>query len=306
MNRILMVLVGFLLLAATPQETFKKDFIDDVQSAYNEYIIVSDYTSETYSIQIVKGIVNDEATYGIAFFSTKANDYYLRFEVNNIEYKISPNSRGDLAVTGIKWRSYDSIKINIYNSEGTLQYPTHLTVLDKFDASSFEGTAGLNKGTSLTTLKSASDSFDVDTYIIVALIVIGFCSIIIMVIAKTKKGIFSTTKRKEGVFDFKAFINEEALKQDNDDWIEVKPEAKTKVAPGEHREVYKKDARYDDDEIESIDVSSYIRDAGFVTDYSLASDDEKNMIMLELMHLRDEKKISNDVYLEEIYKLWKK
>jgi len=28
--------------------------------------------------------------------------------------------------------------------------------------------------------------------------------------------------------------------------------------------------------------------------------------MLELMHLKNEGKISNDVYLEEIYKLWKK
>ncbi len=120
---------------------------------------------------------------------------------------------------------------------------------------------------------------------------------------------FSKEVRKESVFDFKEFINQQTTTpQNNDDWIEVVPEVEEVQNDSQEspKEVYEKAPRYVDDEISSIDVKKHLQDAGFVVDYSLVGDEEKNLIMLELMHLKNEGKISNDVYLEEIYKLWKK
>ena len=44
---------------------------------------------------------------------------------------------------------------------------------------------------------------------------------------------------------------------------------------------------------------------GFITDYKIITDDEKNKVTVYLMKLKNEKKISNDQYLEEMYKIWK-
>lgn len=308
MNKLLMFLLGLMLLS-TPQAIFRDKFIASVDEAYSEYTIIADYTSELYSIQIAKGLINEKATYGISFFSSRAGDYYLYFEIDSIEYKISPDSRGDYQLLGIKWRDYEQVKIKIYSKDGNLQYPTHPTVLEKFDKSSFTGNhMGLDEGGTLTSLKKVDGIINFNVYFIVALIIIAICVIVITILALTKRGMFSKEVRKEGVFDFKEFIDKQITSQDNDDWIEVKPESDMEKPANQEnpREVYEKGHRYDDDEISSINVSKHLQDAGFVVDYSLAGDEEKNMIMLELMHLKNERKISNDVYLEEIYKLWKK
>lgn len=303
-----MFLIGFMLLS-TPQEINKDKFFDDVNNAYTEYKVVTDYTSEAYSLQIVKGIIDNQATYGISFFSIRASDYYIHFEIDGVAYKTKPDSRGDYQVLAIKWRSYEQIKLKIYSKDGQPQSSTHSTVLEKFDKNTFIGDkAGLGNGGSLTTLKKVEPIIDFNVYIIISLVITGICFVIIIALAIVKRGMFSKERRKEGVFDFKNFLEANPTLHGNDDWIEVKPESEIeeKVIGDKPKEVYNKGYRYFDDDIISIDIQKHLQDAGFVVDYFLASDEEKNMIMLELMHLKNERKISNDVYLEEIYKLWKK
>ena len=308
MNKILVFLLGFMLLS-TPQEIFNEEFLANVEEAYSEYTIITNYTSELYSIQIVKGVINNKATYGVSFFSSRAGDFNLYFSIDDREYKVNPDSRGDYQLIGIKWRDYDQIKIMIYSKDGNLQYPTHPTILERFDKNSFNGNEiGLDDGATLVSLKKVDGVIDFNTYTIVILTIIGICIIVIAILAITKRGMFSKKVRSEGVFNFKEFINKQATPQSSDDWIEVHPERNEEKQEHQEnpKEVYEKGYRYTDDEIDSIDVKQHLQDAGFVVNYSLASEEEKNMIMLELMHLKNERKISNDVYLEEIYKLWKK
>ena len=309
MNKILIFLLSFMLLS-TPQEIFKDNFLSDVDKAYSEYTVITNYTNETYSLHIVKGIINNQATYGVSFFNIRAGDYNLFFEIDGIEYKVKPDGRGDYRLIGIKWRNYEQIKIKIYSKDGNLQSPAHLTVLDKFDKSTFVGDIiGQDEGKTLVSLERVDSVLNFDAFAMVTLAIIGVCALVIAIFAITKKGMFSKEVRKESVFDFKEFINQQTTTpQNNDDWIEVVPEVEEvqKDSQESPKEVYEKAPRYVDDEISSIDVKKHLQDAGFVVDYSLVGDEEKNLIMLELMHLKNEGKISNDVYLEEIYKLWKK
>ena len=309
MNKILIFLLSFMLLS-TPQEIFKDNFLSDVDKAYSEYTVITNYTNETYSLHIVKGIINNQATYGVSFFNIRAGDYNLFFEIDGIEYKVKPDGRGDYRLIGIKWRNYEQVKIKIYSKDGNLQSPAHLTVLDKFDKSTFVGDIiGQDEGKTLVSLERVDSVLNFDAFAMVTLVIIGVCALVIAIFAITKKGMFSKEVRKESVFDFKEFINQQTTTpQNNDDWIEVVPEVEEVQNDSQEspKEVYEKAPRYVDDEISSIDVKKHLQDAGFVVDYSLVGDEEKNLIMLELMHLKNEGKISNDVYLEEIYKLWKK
>ena len=309
MNKILIFLLSFMLLS-TPQEIFKDNFLSDVDKAYSEYTVITNYTNETYSLHIVKGIINNQATYGVSFFNIRAGDYNLFFEIDGIEYKVKPDGRGDYRLIGIKWRNYEQVKIKIYSKDGNLQSPAHLTVLDKFDKSTFVGDIiGQDEGKTLVSLERVDSVLNFDAFAMVTLAIIGVCALVIAIFAITKKGMFSKEVRKESVFDFKEFINQQTTTpQNNDDWIEVVPEVEEVQNDSQEspKEVYEKAPRYVDDEISSIDVKKHLQDAGFVVDYSLVGDEEKNLIMLELMLLKNEGKISNDVYLEEIYKLWKK
>ena len=76
----------------------------------------------------------------------------------------------------------------------------------------------------------------------------------------------------------------------------------------ESKEVYDKvkDDFFYSDEASGFDIKGYLKDKGFVLEYKAINDDEKNQIMMELIKLKNERKITNDEYLEEVYELWKK
>ena len=54
------------------------------------------------------------------------------------------------------------------------------------------------------------------------------------------------------------------------------------------------------------DIKAYLQSLGYITDYKLLSEEEKNKIMLELMRLKDTEQITLKKYYEETYQLWKK
>ena len=49
-----------------------------------------------------------------------------------------------------------------------------------------------------------------------------------------------------------------------------------------------------------------LREKGYITNYASLSEEEKNRVMLELIKLKNEKRISQDRYYEETGELWKK
>ena len=54
------------------------------------------------------------------------------------------------------------------------------------------------------------------------------------------------------------------------------------------------------------DIKAYLQDQGFVIDYSILDEEEKNKIMMELIKLKNDGSISLDAYYKETYELWKK
>lgn len=305
MKKLLFLILGLVFLA-TPVENFNQNFLDEVKDSYSEYSIVCNYNSDNYSIIIVKGIVNNKATYGISFFSQKANQYYFRFNIGDNSYKTSANIRGDISIIALNWKDYSEVEIAIYDKNGNLQHPSHLTKLTKFDANEFVGLSeGNNKGTSLISLKKNSNIFGTSIIIVISLIIILICAIVMLVLRRNKKGFFASERRKEGTLNIKELISGNNEPNDNE-WIDVKNLNENTENELNEKEDVLLNEKVDAEDIVDLDVEKYLKDAGFITDYNIASEDEKNMIMLELMKLRDGKKISKDKYLEETYKLWKK
>ncbi len=153
-------------------------------------------------------------------------------------------------------------------------------------------------------------------FIVVALAIVVSCGIIILVFWKSKKGMFNERLRKEDTFDFKEFLNQnfdeniqepDTIDLDEDEFSVEKEEdlKQDESLDKQPKNVYEKSYKDIEEEKSGFSISDYLRDKGLITDYKIASEEEKQSIMLELMRLRDEKKITNDEYLEEAYKLWK-
>jgi hypothetical protein len=126
-----------------------------------------------------------------------------------------------------------------------------------------------------------------------------------------KKGMFAEGARTEGVFDFKAFLEKEfdevQTQADlslgsNGNSLREESKAEGEVVPP----IYRRYGRGEEDELSNFDIGNHLRELGYITDYTAITEDEKNSIMMELMKLRDTKKITKDDYLLEIGKLWKK
>ena len=87
----------------------------------------------------------------------------------------------------------------------------------------------------------------------------------------------------------------ELLKEDTQDHIDT-------------NEYFKKEEKDTTEEKieEVVDIKAYLREKGYITNYASLSEEEKNRVMLELIKLKNEKRISQDRYYEETGELWKK
>ena len=115
----------------------------------------------------------------------------------------------------------------------------------------------------------------------------------------TKKGLFNKEKRKEGIISMKDLLSE-----DTNDIIEVDYLENVKDLNNNRLENSNDNFEEPIDEIK--DIKAYLRDKGFITEYNALSEEEKNNIMIELMALKDQKKISLNDYYKETLELWKK
>ena len=114
-----------------------------------------------------------------------------------------------------------------------------------------------------------------------------------------KKGLFDKNKRKQGVLDIKSILEAETEDSASEDIFE-----NCEVLSVKEDEITDQTIEEPKEQIE--DIKAYLQALGYVTDYNLLSEDEKNKIMLELMHLKDTEQISLKKYYEETYQLWKK
>lgn len=291
----------------------KDDYLSEVNSAYQKYEVEYEYETSNYELLVIRGICNNKNTYGIYFYSSDSGKYQLKLQGTK-EYTLKTNSRGDIYVLALL-NSNEDMYVDIYMGENKQSLPFDL-VLKPFEASDLTNPIeGENKGTAITRLSSFSlDSLSI--YMIVCGGVILISSLVVFVFYKKKQGMFNKEVRQEGVFNFKEFLNQN-IEEDYKEEVDVSniidlEEDDVKVVKEETQEepksVYNKvkDDFFYSDEASGFNIKTYLSDKGFITDYSSITDDEKNQIMLELMKLKNERKITNDEYLEEVYSLWKK
>lgn len=310
------IVILSMLFVTSPTKSNDILFKTGVDAAYEKYAYCYEYSNENFSLSIVKGIVNDKPAYGFALTNVYVKTYTVKIvDIDGNEYKLSPNSRGDLLVVAFEEIDKE-YTINIYRDgkKVDLLGEAKLTPFTESEFDDLPITAivlGKDQGTIVSKLviKNKIDSSMLFIIIGVSLITLG-CLIIILSYMKNKKGMFDKNKRSEGIFQFKDFLSQNFDEEPKSEFdvIDIKPEEnqeEEEIAEKAHNEIYQKSVRYDNEEKSNFPLEEYLKDKGFVTDYKLAQEEEKQKIMLELMKLKNDKKITEDEYLEEAYKLWK-
>ena len=307
------MLVMVILSLGLFQAKTKDDFVNDVNEAYEKYTYLINVSKSEYSFVITKGICNNEEVYGFYFHTTEANKYRAAITVKKeSEWVILKyNIRGDICIVATSSSEIESILASVYLAGDT---DTRFESINVTSEDSFAyDINGNNKGTTIKEIHSFYLS-PITIYMLVCGGVILACGVIVLIFFKLKKGMFDKKIRQEGVFNFKEFLNsniEEAPQKevDVDNIIDLKEDDyEVSREEEESKEVYDKvkDDFFYSDEASGFDIKGYLKDKGFVLEYKAINDDEKNQIMMELIKLKNERKITNDEYLEEVYELWKK
>ena len=298
MNLLMMILS---ITPLTVKDELFDTFMTDVHDGYQVYEEIENENNSNnyYSLKIVRGIFKGTPCYGIAFCSEDAGAYELAIEKDDVLYKLEQNDRKDSY--GISIKADSMIEIHIYDKNGNEQDFIGESKLLKFSeedlAQSSKAIYGLNNGKSFTKLTNYTSKIPfLYAFIYSAVVLIGICAVAIIIMAVRRKGMFNKKVRSEGVINIESLINEAKQKEEVDLWDGYKPEKEEIII--EATEVVE-EANY-------IDLKEYLISKGYLTDYSLMSEDEKNNLMVELMFLKNNKKISEDTYYEETYKLWKK
>ncbi|HHX80984.1 MAG TPA: hypothetical protein GX692_07975 [Acholeplasmataceae bacterium] len=310
-----MLAVLSLLTIAGFKDEFITDFDQKVNEAYSEYA-VTEYYNQNYGIKLVKGLLDGEVRYGFCFYSENSKDYYVRVSYQNKIYQLPTDGRGDVQAVALNLKEGDMFSIVVYNSRSKSQEPfsefKNIQIMKKTEFETLEDTfIGLNKGTNLTNLKSEI-KFDPDLWLYLSVLgIVLLCALVIFIYYKRRQGLFNQEIRSQNVFNFREFISSnfevpgtssQSYEETDFEVIEEDDEEETSSSFFDEHYSWARE----EEERTDFDVNSYLQDKGFITDYSILSEEEKNLIMLELMLLRDKKQITRDEYLEETAKLWKK
>lgn len=303
------------------------NFDDEVKVGYKSYRVVEEADTNYYQLKIIQGINNDDINIGVFFYNHNPQSDMHSIEIikNNRKYSLNTNNRNDVFAPAIVLD--DNITINIYDETGKSR-GTPITIesisteeFNKLDDVILEGA---NQGISTTNLRRRIITFSLPILltVIFSSVIILF-GIIMLVLYFTKKGMFSESKRKENVFNFREFIDSlpkedmyyqrgmrpnDEIRLNESDYEEIKEESRVQE-PEPARPVYKRQSRYfDEEEFDQVnlDLVKYLQEKGYNTDYQNATEAEKNDVMLELMRLRDFKDITYEQYQNEVVKLWKK
>ncbi|NLD26042.1 MAG: hypothetical protein GX661_01630 [Acholeplasmataceae bacterium] len=310
----LITLLSIIILSSSVREDFSNRYNTLVNEAYSEYIEERhEHPNYDYGITLVKGIIKNEVRYGFSFYSENAKSYYIRVYYNGNLYEIDSDSRGDVQVVALNLKEGDVFSLEVFeaksNTKEALPEYENIEIMTKAEFYTLESrNFGQGKGVSLTKLKTP---IKIDSSIwlyLAAFMIISGCGVVVFVYYKKRKGLFAPEIRSQNVFNFRDFLNSSfEMTKPEDEGYE---EGEAKEMPAEPDPNYIPVENYPwsrvEDESSGFNIGEYLRDRGYITDYNLLSEEEKNNIMIELMYLRDQKKITKDEYLEEASKLWKK
>lgn len=290
MKTLLLIFCSLFLVNTSDNEYTK--FANEVYENYSSYTMI-DYSAEDYDLIAAKGVYNNKPAYGILFKSHKKN-ITLVLEINEALYELKKEN-GYYSTLAISAEEY--INLWLYDDNGNkskLENIEHSRLYD-FDIDDLEESKmeiGNNQGKEFSTLqiyKQKISNYKIIFIGLISIIVICFTLAIIKIIYNKKH---KPEKINNELNDeILRFINGCVPKQE-EEYIEITPE---EIINNEMEE----------EPVYIDNLNEHLMLNGFITDYKLITDDEKNKITIYLMKLKNEKKISNDQYLEEMYKIWK-
>ena len=293
-----MILVILSAFSSKVEENYNQ-YLSNINSAYGEYVI--DVTeNENYTVAVVQGMCNNTLSYGV-FLSSYDNDaYVIKVFIDDKEYSLPTNSRSDTMVYAVNMPTKIT-RICVYDNDSgnsTLRWEMELYIKDINDLNNNPNLYhGMNEGIEVSTM---SRKYNFKTIaivlVIITLVIISAGLVLVLFMKKNKKGIFKENKDSDTVVFFEN-PNDISI---NDD---IKEE---KVEELEVKEVYEKKYYFDDDEENYIDIKPLLEEKGYKTDYKILSEAEKNEVMIFLMTLRHDGKISEAQYKKETANLWKK
>ena len=293
-----MILVILSAFSSKVEENYNQ-YLSNINSAYGEYVI--DVTeNENYTVAVVQGMCNNTLSYGV-FLSSYDNDaYVIKVFIDDKEYSLPTNSRSDTMVYAVNMPTKIT-RVCVYDNDSgnsTLRWEMELYIKDINDLNNNPNLYhGMNEGIEVSTM---SRKYNFKTIaivlVIITAVIISAGLVLVLFMKKNKKGIFKENKDSDTVVFFE---NPNDISVDGD----IKEE---KVEELEVKEVYEKKYYFDDDEENYIDIKPLLEEKGYKTDYKILSEAEKNEVMIFLMTLRHDGKISESQYKKETANLWKK
>lgn len=293
-----MILVILSAFSSKVEENYNQ-YLSNINSAYGEYVI--DVTeNENYTVAVVQGMCNNTLSYGV-FLSSYDNDaYVIKVFIDDKEYSLPTNSRSDTMVYAVNMPTKIT-RVCVYDNDSgnsTLRWEMELYVKDINDLNNNPNLYhGMNEGIEVSTMSRRYNFKTIAiVLVIITAVIISAGLVLVLFMKKNKKGIFKENKDSDTVVFFE---NPNDISVDGD----IKEE---KVDELEVKEVYEKKYYFDDDEENYIDIKPLLEEKGYKADYKILSEAEKNEVMIFLMTLRHDGKISEAQYKKETANLWKK
>lgn len=278
----------------------QEHFFQTVENEYKYFMQSTElsYYNDDLDIVIVQGIYGDVPSYGVSFYS---NDYIVALKTVDGFYTLPQVSKVSAMVIAVK--ADVTYEVVVYSQNGEeYQLPKRI-ILKKFIEEDLnfdileQGNNNFKPFVKLNVYTFRLPFFKVLIIVFSSVIAVSLLGILLMFIFK--KGLFDKNKRKQGVLDIKSILEAETEDSASEDIFE-----NCEVLSIKEDEITDQTIEEPKEQIE--DIKAYLQALGYVTDYNLLSEDEKNKIMLELMHLKDTEQISLKKYYEETYQLWKK
>lgn len=283
-------------------EEEKNEFLSQCKEGYNSYALIESEETEKYILNIVIGEIDNEIGYSIFFYSQNPKEYEIVFTNNNKSYNLKQNFRGDIIVHNLQLDNDYILNIqtnNITTNSKEINNINYETYMNLYSTIINNGNSiGLEKN---SLIKINNFSLTIILCMIFATIII-VSIIIILVLYVNKKGLFNEYKMNE------EFAEEHQIKSTIEDYINNIPQnneieaEEVEVVEETRNDVYTKNKRYEDDE--PRDISLLLNQKGFNTNYQELTTEEKNMIMVELMKMKNFQEITEEEYHAEIIKLW--
>jgi len=220
----------FALLSIITLSSFSNEFIQEfdteVQSSYDEYQILEEYTNSYYTIKVVYGLIDEDVRYGVCFYSDIPNEYSVNILHNNKLYDLKENSRGDVSAVALDLKTGDVFSVILYNKSKNVQHINkfeNIEVITKEEFNSLdEKLIGEGNGITLSNLKSSLNlDFQSIVYIVFGIVIV-LCGLIIIIFYKRRKGMFAADEKSKNVFNFKEFLNSTLDFNDEDYPVEEK------------------------------------------------------------------------------------